>query len=97
MHDGRAAAAQLAVELDFGYDVSYRFCNTQHMNFLEMESLIRLLRRVTREGMRAQRLVVLVESRVLFGSRLLRRSSAPKLTLLQRKLFLWCFAYNIAL
>ena len=51
-------------EAAMGHDVCISFCsNTIHL--LEMESLISLLRRVIREGMRAQRLLVLVASRVV--------------------------------
>ena len=52
MHDVRAAAAPLA------------------LNLLELESLVSLLRRITRAGMKGKRLLALVDSRVVLGCRL---------------------------
>ena len=69
MNDGRAAAAPLALEVDWDSLFSHLFFfKGKHINHLELESLISLLRRVTREGTRAQRLLVLVESRVVLGA-----------------------------
>ena len=67
-----------------GHDVFIRFCSAQ--NFLELESLISLLRRVTREGIQARRLLVHVDSRTVLGA-----------VLELRKQGFCCFAYDIAL
>ena len=58
MHDGRAtAAAPLALELHWATMCSYRFFRGDHINIVELESLISLLRRVTREGAHALELL----------------------------------------
>ena len=66
MHDGRAVAAPLALKLNWVTMFSYRFFKGKHINPLELESLISLLRRITREGTKARRLLVLADSRVFF-------------------------------
>ena len=68
MHDGRAAAAPLALELNCGTMFSYRFLEGKHINLLELESLISFSRRVTREGIQARPLLVLVDSCVVLGA-----------------------------
>ena len=65
MHDARAAAAPLALRLNWATWFSNRFFGGKHINLLELESLTSLLRRVSREGIRARRLLVLVDSRVV--------------------------------
>ena len=67
----------------------------KHVNLLE--SLIRLLRHITREGTRAKRLLVLVDSRVAFGVVSKVRSSARESNCLLRKTGLWCLAYDVRL
>ena len=62
-----------------------------------MESLISLLRRVTREGVRERRLLVLVDSRVVLGAVSKGRSSSRKINFLLRKLVFWYLAYDLAL
>ena len=66
LHDGRAAAATLAMKLNWTTMFSYRFFKGK--NLLELESLISFLRRITREGKRIRRLLVLVDSRVVLGA-----------------------------
>ena len=61
MHDGRAAAAPLALELNWATMFSHSFFEGKQINLFELESLISLLRGVTREGMQARRLLVLVD------------------------------------
>ena len=51
----------------------------------------------TREGMRARRLLVLVDSRVVSGAMSRGRSSSRNINLLFRKLGFWCLAYDMAL
>ena len=47
MHDGRAVDTPLALKLDWGTMCSPLFFSGKHINLLELESLISLLRRVT--------------------------------------------------
>ena len=51
MRDGRAAAAPLALPLNCSTLFSCRVLGSKHINLLELDSLISLLKRVTREGM----------------------------------------------
>ena len=59
MRDGRAAAAPLALQLNWPTLFSYRFLGGKHINLLESESLISLLGRVTLEGVCGKRFMVL--------------------------------------
>ena len=60
--------------------------------------MLSLLRRITREGIRARRLPVLVDSRVVFRSRLQRTIELTKNQFLAPdNLELWCLANDIAL
>ena len=63
---------------------SYRFFASKHINILELESLISLLRRMARERIRAKRLLVLVDSRVVLGAVSKGRSSSPIIIFLLR-------------
>ena len=77
------------VEAGLGLDVFvpfFSFLEGKHINLLELESLISLLKRVTREGVQARRLLVLVDSRVVFGAVSKVRSSSRKINFLLRKL-----------
>ena len=51
MHDARAAAAPLALKLNLDQVVFLP------VNLLELQSLVSFLRRITREGIRARRLL----------------------------------------
>ena len=51
MHDARAAAAPLALKLNLDQVVFLP------VNLLKLQSLVRLLRRITRKGIRARRLL----------------------------------------
>ena len=97
MCGGRAAAAPLALQLNRTALFSCRFFGRKYINLLELESLISLLKRVTREGMCGKRLVVPLDSRVVIGAVSKGRSSSRKMKFLLRKLGFWCFAYDIAL
>ena len=76
-------------EVEVGTLFSYRFFAGKHTNLLELESLISLLRRVTREGIRAKRLLVLVDSRVVLESRLKRTIELTKNEFLASKTGVW--------
>ena len=58
----------LAMKLSWTALFSYRFVRSKHINLLELASVIGLLRRITREGIRTRRILVLVDSRVVLGS-----------------------------
>ena len=75
MHDGRGATAPLVLRLNWATLFSYRSSGGKHINLLELESLISLLGRVTREGIRARRLLVLVDTHVVLGAFSKGRSS----------------------
>ena len=67
--DVRGAAAPLALKLKWTTLFSYLFLAGKHINLLKLESLISLHRRRTRAEIRAKRLLVLVDSSVVLGSR----------------------------
>ena len=70
MHDMRAAAAPLALKVNWSTLFSYCFfTGGKHTNLLELGSLISVLRRIAREGIRARRLLVLVGWRVVLRDR----------------------------
>ena len=91
------AAAPLALKLKWTTLFSYRFLTGKHINLLELESLIVLLRRIAREGIPAQRLLVLVDSRVVLEAVSEGRSSSRKINFSLRKIRFWCLAWEIAL
>ena len=76
---------------------SYRFVTSKHINLLELESLISLLRRIRREGIRTRRILVFVDSRVVLGAVSKGRSRSRKVNFIFRKLGFWCLAFVIAL
>ena len=69
MRDGRAAAAPISMTLSWTTMLSYRFSKDKHINLLELKRLISLLRRITREGVRARLVLALVDSRVVLGAK----------------------------
>ena len=77
MHDGRAAAAPISMKLNWTTTLSHS--KGKHINLLELESLISLLSPVTREGVQARRLLVLVDSRMVLGAVSKRRSTSRKI------------------
>ena len=92
MHDGRAAAAPLVLGLNCATMFSYRFFEGKHLHLLELESLISLLRRVTREGCRHGGSWI----RAWFWEPS-RKDGSRKINFLLRRLGFWCLAYDIAL
>ena len=86
MHDGRAAAAPLAMKSNWTTMFSYRFSQGQAHEPPGTGELDQLLRRITREGVRARRLLVPVDSRVVSSAVSKRRSSSRKVNFLLRKL-----------
>ena len=66
--DSRAAMARLVVDLPSVESFSYRFRYLQHINFLELEALIRLIRGLVDRGIGNRRVLCLVDSQVVLGS-----------------------------
>ena len=97
IYTGRATAATLAWELSRATMISHRIFEAMHINLLDVESPMSLLRRVLRGGIRRKRLLVLVDSRVVLGGVSKPRSTSRKTNFLLRKLRFWCFADDIAL
>ena len=84
-------------EGEVDHDVFVPFFEGKHINLLELESLISFLERITSEGIRARRLLVVVDSRVVLGAVSKGRSSSREINFLLRKLGFWCLAHDIAL
>ena len=78
IYDGRAAAAPLVLKMNWATLFSCRFFEGKHINVLELESLISLLRRAAHDGFRARRLLVFVDSRVVLGAVSRGRLSSQK-------------------
>ena len=93
MRDGRAAAAP-GLQLNWATLFSYRFNAGKHINLLELGLIS--LRRITREGILAKRLLQLVDSRVVLRA-VSKGPSSRKIKFLLRKLGFWCLAHDIAL
>ena len=68
MHDGRATTAPLALKIYWTTMFSDRPFNGKLINLLEPESLISLLRRVTREGIPSTAALGTCDSRVVSGA-----------------------------
>ena len=79
VHDGRAAAAPLALALSWAMMFSYRFFKSKHMGLLELESLISILRRATPEGKYRHGGPWFLSIRVVFGSRLEKTMELTKI------------------
>ena len=76
MHEVCTAAPPLALRLKRTTLFSCRSFAGKHINLLGLESLISLARHITREGIRTQRPLVLVDSRVVLGAVSKGRSSS---------------------
>ena len=76
--DSRAAVAGLVVDLPWVESFSYRFRHPQHINLLELEALISLIRGLVDRGIGNRRVVCLVDSRVVLGSVCKGRSSSRR-------------------
>ena len=76
IRDSRAAVDGLLVDLLGVESFSYRFRHPQHMNLLELEALISLIRELVDRGLGNRRVLCLVDSRVVLGSVCKGRSSS---------------------
>ena len=68
LQDSGAAVAGLVVDLPWVESFSYRFRYFQHINPLELEALISLIRRFVDRGLGNRAVLCLVDSRVVLGS-----------------------------
>ena len=97
MHDVRAAAAPLSLKLKLTTLFSWWFFGGKHVNLLELGSLISLLRRITREGIRGKAALGTCEFARGLGSRVKGTLELTKINFLLRKLGFWCLAHDGAL
>ena len=93
----RATCTTLALNLKWTTLFSYRFFAGKHINPLELESLISLLRLPHVKEHGHKRLLARVHSRVVLGAVSKGRSNSRKMYFLFRKLWFWCLACDIAL
>ena len=84
--DLRAAVAGLVVDLPWVESFSYRFRHPQHINLLELEALISLIRGPVGRGLGNRRVLCLVDSRVVLGSASKGRSSSRRVNFRLRRL-----------
>ena len=68
IRDSRAAVAGFVVDLPSVESFSHRFRHPQHINLLELEALISLIRELVDRGLGNRRVLCLVDSRVVLGS-----------------------------
>ena len=84
--DSRAAVAGLVVDLPWVEGFSYRFRHPQHINLLELEALMSLIREPVDRGLGNRRVLCLVDSRVVLGSVCKGRSSSRRVNFRLRRL-----------
>ena len=72
-----------------------RFRKNDHINVLELIALVSLLRRLSNQGVRRQRILCCVDSRVVLGAVTKGRSSSRKLNHVLRKLAYECLASSL--
>ena len=68
LRDSRATVARLVVDLPWVESFSYPFRYPQHINLLELEALISLIRGLVDRGLGNRRVLCLVDSRVVLAS-----------------------------
>ena len=74
---------------------AYRFRTNDHINVLELVAWVSLLRRLSQQGVRRQRILCCVDSRVVLGAVTKGRSSSRKLNHVLRKLAYECLASSL--
>ena len=82
-HSSAAALLTPAAWTEF---FAYRFRTNDHINVLELVALVSLLRRLSNQGVRRQRILCCVDPRVVLGAVTKGRSSSRKLNHVLRKL-----------
>ena len=86
LRDSRAAVAALVVDLPWVESFSYRFRYPQHINLLELEALISLIRGLVDRGLGNRRVLCLLDSRVVLRSVCKGRSSSRRVIFRLRRL-----------
>ena len=94
--DSRAAVARLVVDLPWVESFAHRFRHPQHINLLELEALISLIRGLVDRGLGNRRVLCLVDSRVVFGSVCKGRSSSRRENFRLRRLGGMLLANNLS-
>ena len=74
---------------------SFRFKFKKHINLLELEAVLALLRRLACDGVRDARILILVDSRVALGALAKGRSSSRRINFVLKKTCAVCFAYGL--
>ena len=74
-----------------------RFRASDHINVLELVALVSLIRRLSNQGARRQRILCCVDSRVALGAVTKGRSSSTKLGHVLRKLAYGCLASSLTI
>ena len=97
LRDSRAVVAGLVVYLPWVESFSYRFRYRQHINLLEFEALISLIRGLVDRGLGSRRVLCLVDSRVVFGSVCKGRSSGRRVNFRLRRRGGLLLANNLSL
>ena len=89
--------ARLLVDLPRFESFSYRFLYPQHINHLELEALVSLIRGLEDRGLGNRRVLCLVDIRVVLGSVCKGRSSSRRVNIRLRRLGGLLFANNLSL
>ena len=90
-----SSAAALVTPATWTELFAYRFRANDHINVLELVALVSLLRRLSNQGVRRQRILCCVDSRVVLGAATKGRSSSRKLNHVLRKLAYECLASSL--
>ena len=84
--DYRSSAAGAIMNCDWEVCLSRPFTGSRHINLLELDALIMLVKRLKRQGESDIRIIVAVDSRVVVGAVAKGRSSSRKLNFRLRQL-----------
>ena len=91
------AVARRVVDLPWVESLSYRFRHPQHINLLELEALIGLIRGLMDRGLGNRRVLCLVDSRVVLGSVCKGRSSSRRVIFRLRRFGGMLLSNNLSL
>ena len=95
--DSRVAVAGAVVDLPWVECFSYRFRHPQHINLLELEALVKLIRGPVGRGLGNRRVLCLVDSRIVLGSVCIGRNSSRRVNFRLRRLGGLLLANNLSL
>jgi len=95
--DHRSSAFALTAHLHWRVMFGYPFKKENHINVLELEALASLTRRLVKEGLRGQRVLVLLDSRVAVGAAATGRSSSWRINRVLRKISCLALLHNMSL